>query len=35
LVAFSDSRIATEGTTMFNALVCTVLARLPQYVQPE
>jgi hypothetical protein len=33
LVAFSDGRIATEGTTMFNALVCTVLilacARLP------
>jgi len=26
LVAFSDSRIATEGLIMFNALVCTVLA---------
>jgi hypothetical protein len=25
LVAFSDSRIATEGTIMLNALVCTVL----------
>ena len=25
LVAFSDNRIATEGTIMFNALVCTVL----------
>src|SRR5262249_7999500 len=25
LVAFADSRIATEGTVMFNALVCTVL----------
>jgi hypothetical protein len=25
LVAFSDGRIATEGTTMFNALICTVL----------
>ena len=25
LVAFHDSRIATEGTTMFNALICTVL----------
>lgn len=25
LVAFSDGRIATEGTIMFNALVCTVL----------
>ena len=25
LVAFSDARIATEGTIMFNALVCTVL----------
>ena len=25
LVAFADGRIATEGTTMFNALVCTVL----------
>jgi hypothetical protein len=25
LVGFHDSRIATEGTTMFNALVCTVL----------
>jgi len=33
VVAFSDGRIATEGTTMFNALICTVLilgwARLP------
>jgi hypothetical protein len=33
LVAFSDGRIATEGATMFNALICTVLilacARLP------
>ena len=25
LVAFSDGRIATEGTIMFNALICTVL----------
>ena len=25
LVAFSDNRIATEGTIMFNALICTVL----------
>jgi hypothetical protein len=25
VVAFSDGRIATEGTTMFNALICTVL----------
>jgi hypothetical protein len=25
LVAFSDGRIATEGTIMFNALLCTVL----------
>jgi len=25
LVAFSAGRIATEGTTMFNALICTVL----------
>lgn len=25
LVAFSDNRIATEGTIMFNALVCTVI----------
>ena len=25
LVAFSDNRIATEGTLMFNALICTVL----------
>ena len=25
LVSFSDGRIATEGTTMFNALICTVL----------
>ena len=25
VVAFSDGRIATEGTIMFNALICTVL----------
>src|SRR5262249_4256893 len=25
LVAFSDSRIATEGTVMINALICTIL----------
>ncbi len=25
VVAFSDGRIATEGATMFNALICTVL----------
>ena len=25
LVAFHESRIATEGTIMFNALICTVL----------
>ncbi len=25
LVSFHDSRIATEGTTMFNALICSVL----------
>ena len=25
VVAFHESRIATEGTTMFNALICTVL----------
>ncbi len=25
VVAFSDGRIATEGTTMFNAIICTVL----------
>ena len=25
LVAFHDSRIATEGTIMFNALICTIL----------
>ena len=25
LVAFDESRIATEGTIMFNALICTVL----------
>ena len=36
LVAFHDSRIATEGTIMFNALICTVLilgwARQPDEV---
>jgi len=28
LVAFSDARIATEGTILFNALICTVLVLL-------
>jgi len=42
LVAFADGRIATEGTIMFNALICTVLilagrasrTKLPRSVPP-